>query len=84
MADIAAGSLFLTTQGALAIGAGIAMGLGALGAGWSQGTMSAALMGAVAERPELESKVIIWMALPEILALLGFVIGFLLIQLIKP
>ena len=83
MADITAAGSFLTTQGGIAIGAGIAMGLSALAAGWSQGSMGAALMGAVAERPELESKVIIWMALPEILALLGFVIGFLLIQLIK-
>ena len=70
---------FLTSEGGLALGAGIAMGLGAIGAGWSQGSIGAAAMGAAAERPELESKMILYIALPEIIALLGFVIAFLLI-----
>ncbi len=74
---------FLTSEGAMAIGAGIAMGLGAIGAGWSQGSIGAAAMGAAAERPELESKMILYIALPEIIALLGFVVAFFLVQAIS-
>jgi V/A-type H+-transporting ATPase subunit K len=80
MADPTGTSLFLTSEGAIAIGAGVAMGLSALAAAWSQGSIGASAMGAVAERPELESKMILYIALPELIALLGFVIAFFLIQ----
>jgi len=73
---------FLTSDGAIAIGAGIAMGLSALAAAWSQGSLGSAAMGAVAERPELEKNVLIYIALPEILALFGFIVAFLLLQTI--
>lgn len=69
----------LSTGAGIALGAGLAMGLSALAAGWSQGSFGAALMGAIAERPEIEKNVIIWLVLPEILALLGFVVAFLLL-----
>jgi len=69
----------LGTGAAVAIGAGLAMGLSALAAGWSQGSLGSALMGAVAERPELEKNVLIWVVLPEILAILGFVTALALI-----
>jgi V/A-type H+/Na+-transporting ATPase subunit K len=74
MADIAA----LTTEGGLAIGAGIAMGLSALAAGWSQGSLGAAAMGAAAERPEMEKNVLIYIVLPEVLAVFGFLVAVLL------
>jgi len=64
---------------AAALGAGLAMGLSALAAAWSQGAVGSAALGVVAERPEFESKVLIYLVLPEILALLGFVVAFLLI-----
>ncbi|MFN7990811.1 MAG: ATPase [Candidatus Micrarchaeia archaeon] len=81
MADpVSATGNFLTSEGAIAIGAGIAMGLSAVAAAWSQGSIGAAAMGAAAERPELESKMILYLALPELLALLGFVVAFFLIQ----
>lgn len=69
----------LPAGSAAALGAGIAMGLSALGAAWSQGSLGSAAMGAVAERPELEKKMLVYLVLPEILAILGFVIAFLLI-----
>lgn len=69
----------LTTGAGAALGAGLAMGLSALGAGWSQGSVGSAAMGAVAERPELEKNVLVYLVLPEILAILGFVIAFFLI-----
>ena len=68
----------LTTGGAAAIGAGLAMGLSAIAAAWSQGSLGSAAMGVVAERPEFEKNVLIYLVLPEILAVLGFVIAFLL------
>jgi V/A-type H+-transporting ATPase subunit K len=69
----------LTTGAAAALGAGIAMGVSALAAAWSQGTLGSAALGVVAERPEFEGKVLIYVVLPELLALFGFVIAFLLI-----
>jgi len=69
----------LTTGAGAALGAGIAMGVSALAAAWSQGTLGSAALGVVAERPEFEGKVLIYVVLPELLALFGFVIAFLLI-----
>lgn len=69
----------LTTGAGVALGAGIAMGLSALAAAWSQGSVGSAAMGAVAERPELEKNVLVYLVLPEILAILGFVVAFLLV-----
>jgi V/A-type H+-transporting ATPase subunit K len=68
----------LTTGGAAAIGAGIAMGLSAIGAAWSQGSLGSAAMGVVAERPEFEKNVLIYVVLPEVIALLGFIVAVLL------
>ncbi|MBI5228110.1 ATPase [Candidatus Micrarchaeota archaeon] len=78
MADVTAAGNFLTSEGAIAIGAGIAMGLSALAAAWSQGTVGAAAMGAVAERPELEKSMLIYLVLPEVLAVFGFLVAVLL------
>ncbi len=69
----------LSSPGMVAIGAALAMGLSALAGAWSQASVGSSAMGLVSERPEYVGNVLIWMALPEILALLGFVIAFLLI-----
>ncbi len=65
-------------KGAVALGAALAVGLSALGTAWSQSSIGAGAMGAVSERPELAGNVLIWIAIPETLVLLGFVIGLLL------
>ncbi|MFH1520026.1 MAG: hypothetical protein ABID61_00100 [Candidatus Micrarchaeota archaeon] len=78
MVDATVAGNFLTSEGAMAIGAGIAMGLSALAAAWSQGTVGAAAMGAVAERPEMEKNVLIYIVLPEVLAVFGFLVAVLL------
>ncbi|MEM4296243.1 MAG: hypothetical protein QXI89_01990 [Candidatus Anstonellales archaeon] len=70
----------LSSPGLIAIGAGLAMGLSALAASWSQSAIGSSSMGLLSERPEMEGKVLLWMVLPEVLALLGFVIAFLLLQ----
>lgn len=72
------GIQFLTSEGAMAIGAGIAMGLSALAAAWSQGTLGASAMGVVAERPEFEKNILIYIVLPEVLAVFGFLVAVLL------
>lgn len=77
MADAISGGL--TTGAAAALGAGIAMGVSALAAAWSQGAVGSAALGVIAERPEFEKNVLIYLVLPEILAILGFVIAFMLI-----
>lgn len=72
-------SIGITTGAGAALGAGIAIGLGALAAAWSQGSIGSALIGAIAEKPEMEKSALIYLVLPEILALLGFIIAFLLL-----
>ncbi len=83
-AAVAATSTFLTRDAALAIGAGLAMTGGALATAWAQASIGSAIMGVVAEKPEEAFKLIVYMALPELLVLLGFVVAFLLIGQIAP
>ncbi len=75
MADVVSA---LEPGAAAALGAGIAMGVSALAAAWSQGAVGSAALGVIAERPEFEKNVLIYLVLPEILAVLGFIIAFLL------
>jgi V/A-type H+-transporting ATPase subunit K len=69
---------FLTDSGAIAMGAGLAMGVSALAAAWSQGTLGSSAMGVVAERPEFEKNILIYIVLPEVLAVFGFLVAVLL------
>jgi V/A-type H+/Na+-transporting ATPase subunit K len=62
------------------IGAGLAMGLSALGAGYAQGKIGSAGAGTLAERPEAATMILVLEALPEIIALLGFAMAFLMTQ----
>jgi len=55
------------------LGAGIAFGLGALGTGIAQSKIGAA--GTIAERPETFGLMIILVAIPETLVILGFVVA---------
>ncbi len=78
MVDATTGGLFLTTEGAAAIGAAVAMAVSALAAAWSQGTLGAAALGVAAERPEFEKSVMLYVVLPEVLAVFGFLVAILL------
>ena len=62
-------------QGLLAIGAGLAVGLAALGTGMAQGKIGAAGAGAVAEKPELLGAMIVLLAIPETMIILGFAVA---------
>ena len=64
----------------LALGAGIAIALSGFGAALGMGSASSAAMGAIAEKPEIFGKSILYIVLIEAIAIYGFVISFFLIN----
>ena len=67
----------------LGIGAALAVGLTALGTGLAQSKIGAAGAGTIAEKPELAGTVIILLAIPETMVILGFVIASMIILMLK-
>lgn len=65
----------------VAIGAALALVGGALGTGRAQASIGAGGMGAIAEKPELFTNVLILVAIPETIVVFGFVIAFLITNL---
>ncbi|HEY7636944.1 MAG TPA: hypothetical protein VH763_15450 [Gemmatimonadales bacterium] len=65
--------------GLLALSAAIAVGLPCLATGWAQSRIGAAAAASLAEKPELSTTAIIMLAIPETMAILGFVVGVLII-----
>jgi len=65
---------------ALAAAAAITMGLSVLGASLAVGRIGTAAMGAAAEKPELLTRSLLFVALAEGLAVLGFAIAIMLVQ----
>ena len=63
-----------------AMGAGFAMAVSAWAAGYAQAKIGAAGAGTLAERPEVATNIIVLQVLPEIIALLGFAIAFLILR----
>jgi V/A-type H+-transporting ATPase subunit K len=61
--------------------AAIAVGLGALGTGWAQSRIGSAGAGALVEKPELRGIIIVLLALPETMIILGFVVAALILIL---
>ena len=71
--------VWFNDNGAIAVGAAIAMFGGAVGTAWAQASIGSSVMGVLAEKPEEAFKLIVYMALPELIVLLGFVVAFLLL-----
>jgi len=71
----------LTGIGLVAFAAALAIGLPALATAWAQSKIGSAGAGALAEKPELVGTVIILIAIPETMVVLGFVIAFLIMSL---
>ncbi|MBI5635567.1 ATPase [Candidatus Micrarchaeota archaeon] len=69
--------------GLVAIGAGIAIGAGAIATAWVQSMVGSAGMGLMAEKDGKEGQVLLFMALPETMVILGFVVAFLIISTLK-
>jgi V/A-type H+-transporting ATPase subunit K len=65
--------------GLVAVGAALAVGLAALGTGIAQSRIGAAGAGAIAEKPETAGTVILLIAIPETMVILGFVIAIILL-----
>ena len=65
--------------GLLGIGAGLAVGLAAIATGYAQARIGSAGIGAMAEKPEMIGRVILLVAIPETLVILGFAIAAMII-----
>ncbi len=65
--------------GLLGIGAGIAVGLAAIGTGLAQARIGSAGIGVMAEKPEMIGRVILMVAIPETLVILGFAVASMII-----
>jgi V/A-type H+-transporting ATPase subunit K len=65
-----------TTAGYAALGAGVALGLAAIGTGMSQGPIGAAAVGMIAEDRSRLGHAILFTALPETIVLFGFLAMF--------
>ncbi len=66
-----------------ALGAALAIGLSALGTGYAQAKIGSAGAGAIAEKPETAGQIIVLEAIPEVVAVLGFVIAAMIITQVK-
>ena len=66
-------------QMARAIGAALALGLGALGTGIAQALIGGSAAGMLAERPEETGSAIILIAIPETILVLSFVIAIMIL-----
>ncbi len=55
--------------------AAIAIGLSAIATAWAQSRIGSAGAGALAEKPELSATIIILVAIPETMVILGFVVA---------
>jgi len=64
----------------LGVAAAFAIAVSVLGAGYAVGRIGSAALGAAAEKPELLTRSILFVALAEGLAVLGFAIAMILIQ----
>ncbi len=65
--------------GLIAIGAALAVGLCALGTGLAQSRIGAAGAGSIAEKPDTAGSVILLVAIPETMIILGFVVAIVII-----
>ena len=59
----------------IALAAALAVGLPAIATAWAQSKIGAAGAGALAEKPELTATIIILVAIPETMVILGFVVA---------
>jgi V/A-type H+/Na+-transporting ATPase subunit K len=67
--------------GLAAIGAGVAVGLAAIGTGIAQSRIGAAGLGVIAEKPHLLGQVILLIAIPETMVILGFAVAAMVLLL---
>ncbi len=61
------------------LSAALAIGVSGLATAWAQSRIGAAGAGTIAENPELRGTVIIMLAIPETMVILGFVVAVLIL-----
>lgn len=81
-AEAAAGEQRTIDFGILALGAGIAIGFAGLGAGIGLGTATAAIAGAGAERPEIITRLFIYVVFIEAVAIYGLIVSIFVIVML--
>ncbi len=67
--------------GLTALGAALAVGLAAIGTGIAQARIGSAGVGALAEKPELRGSIILLVAIPETMVILGFAVAAMILLL---
>ncbi len=67
----------------VAFASALAIGLSALATAWAQSRIGAAGAGTLAEKPELSGTIIILLAIPETMVILGFVIATMILLMVK-
>ena len=65
----------------IAFAAALAIGISALATAWAQSRIGAAGAGSLAEKPELSATVIILLAIPETMVILGFVVAAMILMM---
>jgi V/A-type H+-transporting ATPase subunit K len=63
----------------IAVAAAIAVGVSAIATAWVQSRIGSAGAGALAEKPEVRGSIIVMLAIPETLVILGFVVAVLIL-----
>lgn len=66
----------------LAFAAALAVGIPALATAWAQSRIGSAGAGTLAEKPELTGTIIILVAIPETMVILGFVVAAMIMVMI--
>ena len=65
--------------GAIAMAAGLVIGLAALATAWAEKEIGSAAVGAMAENDKIFGKALILMVIPETIIIFGFLIALLLV-----
>lgn len=63
----------------IAVSAALAVGVSAIATAWVQSRIGSAGAGALAEKPEVRGAIIVMLAIPETLVILGFVVAVLIL-----
>lgn len=63
----------------IALSAAVAVAIPALATGWAQSRIGPAMAATLAEKPELSTTAILLVAIPETMAILGFVVAVLIL-----
>jgi V/A-type H+-transporting ATPase subunit K len=67
----------------IAFAAALAIGLTAIATAWAQSKIGAAGSGTLAEKPELSGTIVILVAIPETMVILGFVVATMILFTVK-